>query len=489
MTYGSACPAPAWLARRIGGTILALALVWAAACSSVAPPPTRSQTPVATFEPAAIGSRISAEGLLAHLDVLARIAADNGGTRSAGSPGDGATAEYIASALSDAGYRVSDDPFDTEIYVDPGGSTLELLGANGFAFEDGRDFRPMLYAAHGTAEGPVVALGWDPTATAADGPGCAAVDYADLPADAIVLVRPGDCWRRTTVELAQSAGAAAIVTAVPWSGRDEVRRNTLVRAAGMTIPSLVASRDVGAALAAAAASGSSARLSTAGSTEDRAVRSVVAELPGSEPGRVVMIGAHLDSVIDGPGVNDDGSGVAAVLELARAVAGATPAATIRFAFWAAEEPGLRGSSRYVEGLGPDERAGLAAYLNADMIGSPNGFRGVYDETAAAPGSDAIRDLFVADLDRAGLPWDGVDLEGGSDHLPFTIAGVPTGGLHSGAGEILTAEQAQRYGRTAGLAADPCYHLACDDRSNVDPTLLTELASSLARVVTRLASDA
>jgi len=190
--------------------------------------------------------------------------------------------------------------------------------------------------------------------------------------------------------------------------------------------------------------------------------------------------------MDGPGVNDNGTGVAALLELARASAGTRPVATIRFAFWAAEETGLQGSGRYVSMLQPDERQRLVAYVNADMLGSPNGIRGVYDEAGTAPGSTALRDLFAEDLDAAGLAWEGADLGLGSDHRLFAEAGVPTGGLFTGTLERLTPEQAERFGKTAGSIPDACYHLPCDGRSNVDEALFLELSRSLARVVLGLA---
>ena len=474
--------------------ILAFVLVWATACAPNAASPSPSpSSPAATSasplppDPVGIASRMTALALSRQLDALETIARENGGTRGAGSTGDAATADFIARTLSAAGYTVTEDPFQTAIYVDPGGNELELSGTGAQAFEDGRDFRTMLYSAAATAEGPVVTIGWDPDARTADGPGCDASDYAGVPDGAIVLIRPGDCWRRSAVELAQAAGAAALVTAVPWSGRHEVRRHTLIDPEGIAIPALAATKDVGDALAAAAAVGGRARITTTGSTEQRWVRSILAELPGSDPDRVVIVGAHLDSTMDGPGLNDNGTGIAVLLELARAAVGTLPRATIRFAFWAAEEPGLRGSARYVERLSPEERKRIVAYLNADMLGSPNGIHGVYDEAGAAPGSADIRDLFVADLERTGLAWEAVDLSGGSDHLPFTIARVPTGGLFSGGSEELSPAQAERYGGTVGSPLDPCNHLACDGRSNVDDEMLARLAASLARVVVQLAS--
>jgi aminopeptidase S len=122
-----------------------------------------------------------------------------------------------------------------------------------------------------------------------------------------------------------------------------------------------------------------------------------------------------------------------------------------------------------------------------MLGSQNGIHGVYDEADAAPGSADIRDLFVADLEGTGLAWEAVDLNGSSDHLPFTMAGVPTGGLFSGGSEVLSPTQAESYGGTSGSPQDPCSHLACDGRANVDDEALARHAASLARVVVELAS--
>lgn len=442
-------------------------------------------------DPSTAAAAITAAGLVGHLEALERIADQNGGSRGTGTAGDEATAAYVAGVLETAGYAVAENAFDTPIYLDRGGNELTVLaegGASERRFEDGRDFRAMLFSARATVEGPVRAIGWDRGARAADGPGCAAGDYAGVPDGAIVLLRPGDCFRRTAVALAQAAGAAAVVTAVPWAARDEVRQSTLVDATGIDIPALAATGDVGETLALAAATGGRARIATTGTVERRTVRTLIAELPGhrqTEP--VVMIGAHLDSAMIGPGINDDGSGVAALLELARAVAGTRPAATIRFAFWAAEEPGLKGSAHYVEALSAAQRSRIVAYLNADMLASPNGIRGVYDDTDAAPGSTAIRDLFAADLDAAGLAWEAVDTGGSSDHRPFALAGIPTGGLYAGAAGLVTAEQAERYGTEAGLPPDPCYHLACDGLATIDRTLLEELARSLARVAIGLAN--
>jgi hypothetical protein len=439
------------------------------------------------LDPATIAAAVTAETLGATLDKLAGIAAANGGTRRTGGPGDAATVQYLEGVLADLGYAVAEDAFVAPVFLDGTGDELSVVGGDGRRFEPARDFGPFMFSPAGSVEARVVDLGWDPSATAADGPGCRTEDYAGSDVSgAIVLVRPGPCYRRDAVLNAQEAGASALVSAIPWAGLGEVRRATLIDPGDLEIPAIVADRIVGASLASAARSGAHVRLVTTGSTSNETLRSVVAELPGVDRTRVVVVGAHLDSSMDGPGINDDGSGVAAVVALARAFAGTRPPVTIRFALWAAEESGLRGATRYAQEHAPLSSERTIAYLNVDMIGSPNGIRGVYDEASAPPGSDGIRDLFTRDLDAQGLAWEGVDLASGSDHTPFAQAGIPTGGLFSGASELVTAAQAARYGREAGQPADACYHLACDDRANIDADLMLELARSLARVTAALA---
>ncbi len=493
--------APHPLRRRLAISVALIALVGlGSGCGTTVPStapaasssagPTGSAAPsgpVASFDIGGLTGRITSQELAVHLDALDRIARDNGGTRATGSPGDSATVDYIRGFLADLGYAVSEDAFESPVYRDPGGSEVAILGDGGRTFASATEVLPFIFAGRGSASGKIVDLGWDPSATDADGKGCDRSDFAGVPAGAIVLVRSGPCARRSVILNAQGAGAAALVGAVPWYPTGEVRRATLLDPDGMTIPAVAASREVGTALAAAAASGATVRITTTATNVRTTLHSVIAELPGTDPGKVVMVGAHLDSSMEGPGVDDDGTGVAALLELARAVVGTQPVATIRFAFWAAEETGLQGSGRYVSLLSSEERGRLVAYLNADMLGSPNGFRGVYDEPQAASGSSAIRDLFGSDLDAAGLAWEPMDVGLGSDHRLFALSGIPTGGLFSGALELVTAEQAERYGRTAGAWADACYHLACDGRSNVDESMFLELARSFARVTLHLAS--
>jgi aminopeptidase Y len=209
-----------------------------------------------------------------------------------------------------------------------------------------------------------------------------------------------------------------------------------------------------------------------------------------------VVGAHLDSVPEGPGVNDNGSGSAAVLEVARQLAASKPKATVRFAWWGAEELGLLGSQAYVAALPPAELGRIYAYLNFDMIGSPNGVNFLYDgddsdAVGAGPGptgSAQIEDVLEKFFADRGQATEGTDFDGRSDYGPFIAAGVPAGGTFTGAEGIKTPEQAAKYGGTAGQPYDPCYHQACDTTDNVDGKALELHSDAVAATTAALAFD-
>ncbi|AUA12099.1 M20/M25/M40 family metallo-hydrolase [Streptomyces sp. SID8382] len=206
---------------------------------------------------------------------------------------------------------------------------------------------------------------------------------------------------------------------------------------------------------------------------------LIADWPGGDTNNVVFSGAHLDSVSAGPGINDNGSGSAGILETALAVArqGAKPTKHLRFAWWGAEELGMVGSRFYVNNLPSSERAKIDGYLNFDMIGSPNPGYFVYDDD---PG---IESVFKAFFSAKGVPTE-IETEGDgrSDHAPFKNVGIPVGGLFSGADYIKTAAQAQKWGGTSGQAFDRCYHRSCDTTSNIDDTALDRNSDAIAYAV-------
>ncbi len=203
-------------------------------------------------------------------------------------------------------------------------------------------------------------------------------------------------------------------------------------------------------------------------SEIRDTYNVIAQTEGGNARRVVQAGAHLDSVVPGPGINDNGSGSASLLEVAEAMADENPVNKVRFSWWGAEELGLLGSTHYVADLTAKQLAKIAMYLNFDMVGSPNYVRFVYDGdnsafpagpgvAAGPPGSGDIEQTFHDYFTSQGLASEETPFSGRSDYGPFIAEGIPSGGLFTGAEGVKTAAQAAVYGGEAGVAYDHCYH--------------------------------
>lgn len=211
---------------------------------------------------------------------------------------------------------------------------------------------------------------------------------------------------------------------------------------------------------------------------------LIADWPGGDPNQVVMAGAHLDSVTSGAGINDNGSGSAAVLETALAVsrAGLQPTKHLRFGWWGAEELGLVGSRYYANNLPSAERAKLDGYLNFDMIGSSNAGYFVYDD------DPVIEQTFKTYFAGIGVPTE-IETEGDgrSDHASFMSIGVPVGGLFTGAGRTKSSAQAQKWGGTAGQAFDRCYHSSCDTTASINDTALNRNSDAVAYAIWELAT--
>ncbi|MEU1277930.1 M28 family metallopeptidase [Streptomyces sp. NPDC005805] len=211
---------------------------------------------------------------------------------------------------------------------------------------------------------------------------------------------------------------------------------------------------------------------------------LIADWPGGDTGQTLMVGAHLDSVSSGAGINDNASGSAAVLETALAVSRAQlqPAKHLRFAWWGAEELGLIGSRYYVNNLPAAERAKISGYLNFDMIGSPNPGYFVYDDDPVI--EQTFKDYFAG----LGVPTE-IETEGDgrSDHASFKNVGIPVGGLFTGAGRTKSSAQAQKWGGTAGQAFDRCYHSSCDTTANINDTALDRNSDAAAHAIWSLSA--
>jgi aminopeptidase Y len=299
-------------------------------------------------------------------------------------------------------------------------------------------------------------------------PGCDASDFAGFPAGNIALISRGACAFAIKATNAYNAGASGVVI---YNNAPGVINGTLGNDFTLDIGVTSVTQSVGQQLA--ATPGLVMRLKTDTFRGIATASNVLAESTGGDPNNVVMVGAHLDSVNAGPGINDNGSGSAAILETARQMSKVKPRNKVRFALWGAEESGLVGSTYYVNSLADADRSKIALYLNFDMIGSPNHVFFVYDgddsdAVGAGPGpggSDQIEKTFERFYSERGIPFKGTDFSGRSDYGPFIAAGIPAGGLFTGAEGIKSAAEAAAWGGTAGIAYDPCYHQACDTYAN------------------------
>jgi Zn-dependent M28 family amino/carboxypeptidase len=308
--------------------------------------------------------------------------------------------------------------------------------------------------------------------------GCQAADFAGLDfsgPDDIALIQRGGCNYSFKAINAEAAGAEAVIIfnqgdTVGAGDRFGLVIGTLGGPAVVDIAVVGASFEQGQALAAA---GSTAQVVVDFVT--RASENVIAELPGVNDDNVVMAGAHLDSVPAGPGINDNGSGSAALLEIAEQLGKLRPQNTLRFAWWGAEELGLIGSTAWVASQTASELDRIALYMNFDMIGSPNYVFMVYDADTSTfpapagvpipPGSVAIENLFESFYTLRGERYDDTQFSGRSDDQAFINNGIPSSGLFTGAEGVKSVEQQALWGGTAGAQFDPCYHLACDTYAN------------------------
>ncbi|WNB87440.1 M20/M25/M40 family metallo-hydrolase [Cellulomonas sp. ATA003] len=350
---------------------------------------------------------------------------------------------------------------------------------------------PLVSSGEGDVTGTVIPIDLNLTGDRANTSGCEASDFAGLDfagTTDIALVQRGTCGFTVKANLAAAAGAEAVIVFNQGDGPDRSGPLTNVTAAPFDFPAVplaTASFDAGAALA---VDGATARVSVA--SVDRVSHNVVAELAGRTDGNVVMAGAHLDSVPAGPGINDNGSGSAALLELAENMGKSRPKNTVRLAWWGAEELGLIGSTEWVGQRTPAELDEIALYLNFDMIGSPNYYFGIYDadqSSFAAPvvvpeGSEHIEKTFEEFYTLLGEPYDDSAYSGRSDYQAFIENGIPSGGLFTGAEGIKTAEQQAVWGGTTGAQYDPCYHIACDSLANIDRHALEVNSDAVAYAV-------
>jgi Zn-dependent M28 family amino/carboxypeptidase len=467
---------------------LALAAIIAVPLGSVA----QAAVPV---DSSALRSAVTVDGVREHQLALQAIADANGGSRVAGSPGYEESVQYVADSLAAAGYDVEIQPFSFEQFL-VSDVAFDRVSPDPRTYVEGfnDDFNVAEYSGSGNVTAPIeavdviVPIGSNPDNTSTSG--CEAADFNGFTAGRIAVVQRGSCDFSLKASNAEAAGATGVI--IFNEGQEPDRSGTIN--ATLSIPGIVSipvfdtTYAIGAELVTMAQSGEViVHMQAATELRTTDTWNVIAETDGGRTDRVVLLGAHLDSVAEGPGINDNGSGSAVVLEIAEQIAalGVEPRNQIRFAFWGGEEAGLFGSQYYVDTLPKTELKNISVNLNFDMLGSPNFVRFVYDGDGSATGtrgpsgSGNVEQVFLDYFASQGLPVEPTEFDGRSDYGAFIGVGIPAGGLFSGAEGIKTADQAAIYGGTVGDQYDPCYHLSCDTYANNSNVVLDQFADAAA----------
>lgn len=386
---------------------------------------------------------------------LDEIATANGGNRAFGFPGYAASVDYILSRTKNStNFRTWTQDFPALFqYVE----SISFKTDNTSHTVIGLSYSPST-----SVEGYTT-----PLALGATGDnGCTNEGYADLDVSGkIVLVQRGTCPDGTTFagRMKPAAAAGALAVIIYNNVEAPVGPGTLTKPNPEEyVPTGFISLADGEALVARIQAGEevTAYFQQTQTIETKITQNIFTETIDGDPENVIMLGGHLDSVVAGAGINDDGSGSSLVLEVKTALENFRVKNKVRFAWWGAEENGLLGSKYYTANLNTSEANNILTYLNFDMVS--RGYFGVFDgdgstyNLTAPPGSEFIEKTFVDDMTSKGINVTAARFTGGSDYQSFFNIGKPVGGLHTG----------------TGVEQDPCYHQACDTIDNPNANTLT-----------------
>ncbi|KAF1844681.1 Zn-dependent exopeptidase [Cucurbitaria berberidis CBS 394.84] len=435
-----------------------------AAAASASPALARRQygtyKPLVTSE--ALQADITKEGLLEGAQTLEDFAyAYPRRTRIIGSEAHNDTVNWLKEELEalDGYYDVSLQNFFTVAMITGQINAFKVSGSNASAslFE---------YSASGNATAPLVVVA---------NRGCNATDYPATVSGNIALISRGSCDFGLKSALAGTAGAAAAIIYNNAAGEFNGTLGVPPRPEGNYVATVAISQQLGTGFVQAIAGGANitATIDVTTDIQNVSTYNVLATTKGGDQNNKLALGAHTDSVLAGPGINDDGSGTVGILEVAKALSKYEIKNAVTFGFWAGEEEGLLGSTYYVEHLPANETAQIRGYLNFDMIASPNYIHAIYDGDGSAfnvsgpPGSAQFEKFLEDYFTSAGENFTATAFDGRSDYGPFLDVGIPSGGTFTGAEEIKTEAEAAAFGGEAGVALDKCYHAACDNVANLD----------------------
>ncbi|GLE54451.1 peptidase M28 [Mycobacterium montefiorense] len=430
----------------------------------------------------ALAGKVTADGMFVHLRALQDIADANKGNRAEGTPGYDASVEYVAKALRSKGFEVATPQFDRLYAVSPGKPSLTIAGSS-YSVEQAS----LLVR---TPSGGLTGQPVRPTQPS----GCVVNDYpAMLPAGAIAVVDDAHCSVVDKQNNAKAKGAAALVVVSASNGQGAPP--TLFNPGyykQLNTPVAIVGSYGGSVLSHATAP---VRLVLDAENLNITSRNVLAQTKTGSPRDVIMVGAHLDGPRSGPGINDNGSGVAATLETALQLGPLAPVNNaVRFVFWGADEDGLNGVMDYVFGLDDEQLNDIAMYLNFNLLGSPNAGFFTDDGDQSGPpgqgvafgdvpaGSAGIERTLSGYLNLAGKRPADMPLGTRTDYHPFMVAGVPIGGMSTGASQLKTPVQARLWGGQTGAGFDPNFQTPRDTVDNINREALAVMGSGVAFAV-------
>ncbi|ROT42193.1 aminopeptidase Y [Sodiomyces alkalinus F11] len=397
-----------------------------------------------------------------------KIARDNGGNRAFGLPGYEASSDYV---LERAQTRFHTTMDTWKQYFNHTFTRINDISVTGPEGEDVVVIA-LTYNPATPAEGITAPL-IDTPVDDARGSACFEDQWEGIDATGrLALVKRGACAISDKLKLASAHGALGVILYNNSPG-NAITAATLGREnIGLLPPVGTIPLEVGTAWSARLRGGEElvVKLYVDAVFEDRETWNIISETKEGDPDNVIVLGAHLDSVQAGPGVNDDGSGSGALLEIMGSFKKYTGFKNkVRFIWWGAEESGLIGSLYYTSTLPEEEADKIRFYFNYDMIGSISPKFDVYQ--GRNPGDAYGAALLQEYLLEEGYPAQLAPFGTGSDYVGFINIGVPSSGLHTGTPPF-----------------DPCYHLACDGIDNINWDAYTANVKAAARAAAIFAND-
>ena len=470
---------------------------------------------------------VQQKDLMGHLQAFQDIADANPGpdgmpSRNSGEPGYKASVDYVADAMTKAGYDVSIQTYKFDYYAYSGVPAFSQVAPVAHDYILGTDWGPGQTTGTtpvGTPLQPVGGIILPPTPTSSSTSGCTAADFSGFTAGNVALIQRGGCNFGVKVLNAKAAGASGVVIFNEGNpGRTGLTIGSMLDANNNAfipdIPVGFTTFAIGEDLYKQYKAGSAPTVSLSvpaivkPNTDDY---NVIAESKGGDKNHVLVVDAHLDAIY-GAGILDNATGSAAILDIAQKMKNVTPQNKLRFIWFGGEEVGLLGSGYYVNNLTKTQASHVGYDLDADVFGTPNYIIGILDPAApdffsrtvpetfpnrVYKASQVSRDQSVDFFSQAGYNHEFLS-PNGTDAINFNRIGVPASGLLTGQDCCKLQEEVDLFGGQLGNyegnlgtfdggCVDNPFRW-CDNIDNVDPANFTLVSKAFANTVARMAFD-